>query len=147
MTRFVLLVFLLALLPVAAPAEEPAPGYVRIVVVNKTFRAARIQVRDEVCKEPRSVECEEARIKSKGEICQKHPDHPRCLEAAELLQSSLCVEGLVYDGRLIRDQEVHLEVCASEMGLGNVSVRIPDNGQGIWTNYSFVSNGREIDYH
>jgi hypothetical protein len=149
LTRIVVLSFLLlAGLPLAAAAEDPPPGYIRIVVVNNTFSSpTHIQVRDEVCKKPRSIECEEARIKVSGEICQKHPGRPRCEEAEELLKSSLCVEGLVFDGRMIRDQEVHLDVCASEMGLGNVSVRNPDNGPGIWTNYAMVTNGREISYH
>lgn len=147
-TLIVVLLLLLVALPFAAVAEEPPPGYIRIVVVNKTFRSpTQIQVRDEVCREPRSIECEEARIKVGGEICQKDPERPRCEEAAELLKSSLCVEGLVFDGRMVRDQEVQLEVCASEMGLGNVSVRNPENGQGIWTNYALVSDGREISYH
>lgn len=148
LTQVVAISFLLAVSPLAAASEEPPPGYIRIVVVNKTFRSpTHIQVRDEVCKEPRSIECEEARIKVSGEICQKHLERPRCEEAAELLKSSLCVEGLVFDGRLIRDEQVYLNVCASEMGLGHVSVRNPENDQGIWTNYSLVTNGREISYH
>ena len=145
MMKSIVFVLLLAALPVKAAAQESNRGTIQIVVAYAWSSPGRIQVRDELCKEPRDIECEKARIKATGDTCRQEPNRSKCKEAMALMESSLCVEGLVYDGRLTQGDEVQVRVCASPAGNGNVSVRNITNGR-IWTNYPMVSNGRRINY-
>lgn len=145
MTKSFFFALLLVMLPLQAIAAAPSKGIIQITIAYGWLSPGHIQVRDELCRVPRDIECEKARIKATGDSCRQEPTRARCKEAVALMESTLCVEGLVYDGRLTQGEEVQVRVCASQAGNGNVSVRNITNG-GIWTNYQMVRDGRRINF-
>lgn len=137
-----MLVFLVA--SGASDALAKSDGY---VTVDIEYRSASgdLQIRDNVCKDMRNIDCEKARITLQGENCnrEKRPDY--CKEAEELLSSSFCVPGLVFDGRVAAGEKIQVRVCESYSGFGNLSVR-DTRKTSIWTTYMLLTDGDEITY-
>lgn len=142
---YYLMVLLLLLGMSPAFAFDGNDGYVEVDVEYTSTFSGFIEIKDEVCRPARSIECEKAAIRSRSEAClqRKRPD--RCSEATELLQSSLCIPGLIYEGRVESGDIIRVAVCASSGGYGNLSVRDIKNSRP-WTNYPLLSNGNKVKY-
>jgi hypothetical protein len=80
-----------------------------------------------------------------GETCRQRPLPAECREASALLDTSFCIEGLIYENRSNRGEKIPLKLCASDAGFGNMFVRDIDKGY-IWTNYVLLSDGQAVSY-
>lgn len=144
-----LFAFVIILSPLAGIAQEASgaggSGYVRVVLEFKSMFPGTVQVLDKVCKDTRNVECAKASIKANGEACQQNPGLSECKEAKDLLDTSFCMEGFVYEGRISSGEKISVDLCMSAGGYGNMSVRDVAKGP-IWTNYSLLSDGQTISY-
>lgn len=141
----VIVLLLAAFPPGVAHAQEDIGSYVEIIIHYRSMFPGNIQVRDEVCTEPRSLDCEKARIKVNGPRCRQQRSVVECQEAKALLQTTFCVEGLVYEGRMSQGEEVRVKVCKSYAGYGSVSVRDTNKGT-IWTNYALKTDNSKISF-
>ncbi len=145
MKKLLLLPFVLVILPLICHAQEEIRGYVRVTIRYTSVFPGNLQIRDEVCKPSRGIECEKARIKANGDSCQQNPYSGECKEAKALLDSSFCIEGLIFDGRVGSEEKIGIWVCTSPAGFGNVSIRDTVKGS-IWTNYLLLNNGSVLNY-
>ncbi len=146
----VLFALLIVLAPLAGVAQEATRsgggrGYVRVVLEYKSMFPGKIQVLDGVCKDTRNIDCAKASIKANSESCQQKTAPSECKEARELLDTTFCMEGLVYEGRLDSGGRVTVDLCTSETGYGNMYVRNISNG-ATWTNYSLLVDGKILTY-
>ena len=88
MRKVFLLPFLLVIMPFTGFAQDEIDrGYIDVTIAYKAMSPGTLQIRDGVCKPPRDIECEKARIKVAGEKCQQKPMLSQCVEARELLGS------------------------------------------------------------
>jgi len=133
--------------PIASIAQEAASrsGNVRVILEYKSMFPGKIQVIDKVCDRLKNIECTKANIKVNSESCQKEPAPGECKEAKDLLDTSYCMDGLVYEGRMISGAQIKVDLCTSAGGYGNMSVRNIDAGN-TWTNYSLLTNGQTLSY-
>jgi len=138
-----ILIFLF--IPFVGLAEDAASGYVQITLEYKSMFPGKIQVLDGVCRQSRSIECAKASIKVYGETCKQKPVPAECKEAKALLDTSFCIEGLIYENRITRGEKISLNLCASDAGLGNMFVRDVDKGS-VWTNYFLLNDGQTVSY-
>ena len=145
MKKLLLMPFVLVILPFICHAQEEITGYVHVTILYKSIFSGNLQIRDEVCKPPRGIECEKARIRVNGDLCQQSPFSERCKEAKAILDSSFCLEGLIFDGRVGSGEKIGVWVCSSPAGFGNVSIRDTVKGS-IWTNYPLLNNGSVLNY-
>ena len=145
MIRLGLIVLLVSVLPFTVMAQDKAGGYIHVSITCKSMFPGHIQVRDEVCKEPRSIDCEKARIRVDSKKCQQDRSSVECQEATSLLNSKFCLEGLIYDDRISQDEKLKVRLCKSSTGYGNVSVRNTMNGDA-WTNYPLMTDGNQISF-
>jgi hypothetical protein len=140
---FSLLMILLA--PLAGIAQDGSSGYVRVTIEYKSMFPGKIQVLDQVCRDSRSIDCAKASIKTGSEECQKKPLRAECKEARALLDTSFCIEGLIYENRIAREDKVAVSLCASEAGFGTMSIRDISKNE-IWTNYFLLSDGQTVSF-
>ena len=144
--RFLLLLLLLTILPIKGIAQDAIDrGYVDVTIEYKSIFPGNLQIKDTVCRSARSIDCEKADIKIKNDPCQQKPLLSDCKEAKALLESSFCVDGLIFDRRVGSGEKIPVSLCASTSGFGNVSVRDIKNGL-TWTNYSLLKNGDAVSY-
>lgn len=141
----VLAMLMILLFPFAANAGDGKNGYVRVTLEYKSMFQGKIQVVDGVCRQSRSIECAKASIKLNSDTCRQKTAIAECKEAKALLDTSFCVEGLVYENRVTQGEKIPLSICASEAGFGELLVRDVDKG-GIWTNYVLLSDGQPVSY-
>jgi len=140
-----LVILMIVFLPFVSSAEDATSGYVKVTLEYKSMFAGKIQVLDGVCKQSRSVECAKASIKVYGESCKQKPVSAECIEAKALLDTSFCMEGLIYENRVGRGDKISLNLCASDAGYGNMFVRDVDKGS-VWTNYLLLNDGQTVSY-
>ena len=146
MNKFFLMQLILIILPAISFAQDAIDlGYVDITIEYRSMFPGNLQIRDGVCRPARDIKCEKARIKTSSDFCLKNPTSHQCIEAGELLGSSLCIEGLIFDGRVGSGEKVKVSICASSAGFGNVYVRDTKNGLS-WTYYSLLKNNDTIIY-
>jgi hypothetical protein len=138
---------LLSLITFAMPAyADDSDGFFEIEIHFRSTTAGYLQVRDNVCKlSSKNIECEKAAIKSNSEECGQSNPPSRCGEARELLNSSSCVRGLVFEGAVAREATVRVTVCKSSTGFGNLSVRDLNKGN-TWTLFSLLNDGDSVSY-
>ncbi len=138
---------LVILFPIASIAQEAASrsGHVRVILEYKSMFPGKIQVIDKVCNRIKNIECTKANIKIYSESCQKEPAPSECKEAKDLLDTSFCMDGLVYEGSMNNGEKIKVDLCTSAGGYGNMSVRDIDKGN-TWTNYSLLSDGQTLSY-
>ncbi len=138
---------LLSLITFAMPAyADDSDGFFEIEIHFRSTTAGYLQVRDNVCKLPsKNIECEKAAIKANSEECGQSNPPSRCGEARELLNSSSCVRGLVFEGTVAREATVRVTVCKSSTGFGNLSVRDLNKGN-TWTLFSLLNDGDSVSY-
>ena len=139
------LTLLLSALPFTIIAQDKTDSYVQISINYTSMFQGHIQVRDEICKGPRSIDCEKASIRVNSEKCRKVPTLTECQEAKSLLDSKFCMEGLIYDGMMSYGQKLNVRLCKSSTGYANLSVRNTTDGDA-WTNYSLITGGEQISY-
>lgn len=120
-------------------------GYVEVDVEYTSIFPGYIEIKDEVCRPARNIECEKAWIRLRSESCQRGKTPDRCSEAAQLLESSFCIPGLIYEGRALQGDIIRVAVCTSSGGYGNLSVRDIKNTRS-WNNYPLLTNGNKVKY-
>jgi hypothetical protein len=125
--------------------EEPMSGYVEIEIEYRSSFPGYLQIKDEVCKPPRGLDCEKARIQLRTRDCTQKSFSPKCREAEEILASSFCLAGLIYEGRVSRGEKIVVSVCKSLGGFGNLSMRDLKNGE-MWTNYFLLNHGDSLKF-
>lgn len=130
-------------LAVTAAGQEPASLQVTIEFTSPF--PGNLQIRDEVCKRPRGVECERNLLRLNSEECRHSPQKPKCEEARLLAESSSCVEGLVFEGWVSQGENIRVWTCASGSGFANVSVRDVRKG-AAWTLYPLLHHGDSVKY-
>jgi hypothetical protein len=140
---FSLLLFIAFASPVLAADESDV--YVEVEVEFHSMSAGYLQIKDNICKIPRSIDCEKARIKMNSDECNRGNPPEKCKEAKELLESSFCLPGLVFEGVVPRGETIRVRVCKSFSGYGNLSVRDLNN-TSIWTVYSLLNDGDNVKY-
>ncbi len=145
MIKSLALLLLAIVSPLPSFAQEEANGYMQITIEYVSMFPGNLQVRDEICRQPRSVECEKNSIKLMSDKCRQNPMLKECKEARMLAESSSCVEGLLFDGRVSRGETIKAWICVSYGGYGNVSVRDLKNSVS-WTNYSLMNDGDAIRF-
>lgn len=146
MNKFFLMQLILIILPITSFAQDEIDrGYVDVTIEYRSMFPGNLQIRDGICRPARDIECEKARIKATGDFCLQNPNSHQCLEAGALLGSSLCIEGLIFDGRVGSGEKVKVSVCASSSGFGNVYVRDTKNGLS-WTYYPLLKDNDTIIY-
>ena len=143
--RSLFFVLLILLAPCAAVAGDDTTGYVGVTVEYTSMFPGKLQVLDNVCRDSRDIECAKASIKLQSETCQRKPQPDECKQARSLLETSFCMEGLVHEGRVSRDAKIDVQLCISEGGFGNMSVRDVEKGI-VWTRYDLLRNGQSITY-
>lgn len=131
--------------PLTSYAQQETAGYIQVTIEYRSMFPGNLQVRDEVCKEARSIECEKAKIKIKSEACNQSSSFYECKEWRNLLESSFCVEGLIFDGRVQSEDKIEVWICLSSSGFGNISARDTKNGL-VWTNYPLLNKHSSISY-
>ncbi len=141
----ILAILFILMSPFASAAEETLSGYIQITLEYKPLFSGKVQVLDGVCKGSRSIECAKASIKVNGETCRQNPLPAECEEAKALLDTSFCIEGLIYENRSSRGEKIPLKICTSDTGFGNIFVREIDKGS-IWTNYVLLNDGQTVCY-
>ncbi len=141
----VLFILIILFLPFVSIAENAASGYVRVTLEYKSMFPGTIQVLDGVCRQSRSIECAKAGIKVNGETCRQKNLSAECKEAKALLDTSFCMEGLVYENRLSRGEKIQVDLCASEGGYGDMLVRDISKGSA-WTNYFLLTDGQTVSF-
>jgi len=140
-----LTILIILFVPFTGIAEDATSGYVKVTLEYKSMFPGKIQVLDGVCKQSRSIECAKAGIKVYGDSCKQKPVSAECIEAKALLDTSFCIEGLIYENRATRGDKVSLNLCSSDAGYGNMLVRDVDKGS-VWTNYFLLNNGQTVSY-
>ena len=141
----VLSILMILFSPFMSSAEDTMKGYVQVTLEYKSMFTGKIQILDEVCRQSRSIECAQASIKVNGESCRNKPAPLECQDAQTLLNTSFCIEGLIYENRIVPGVKILLNLCASDAGYGNMSVR--DIYKGIiWTNYSLLNDGQAVSF-
>jgi hypothetical protein len=126
-------------------AQQEVEGYIQVTIEYRSMFPGNLQVRDEVCKQARSIECEKAKIIINSEACNQSSSLNECKEWRDLLESSFCVEGLIFDGRVQSGEKIDVWICLSSTGFGNVSARDTKNGW-VWTNYPLLNKNSSISY-
>ena len=146
MNKIFMMQLILIILPIPGLAQDAIDrGYVDITIEYRSMFPGNLQIRDGVCRPARDIECEKARIKATGDFCLQNPTSHLCVEAEALLGSSLCIEGLIFDGRVGSGEKVQVSICTSSTGFGNVYVRDTKNGLS-WTYYPLLKNNDTIVY-
>jgi hypothetical protein len=146
MKKFILMQLILIILPITGLAQDEIDrGYVDITIEYRSMFSGNLQIQDGICRLARDIDCEKARIKATGDSCLQNPTSHQCVEAGALLGSSLCIEGLIFDGRVGSGEKVKVSICESSSGFGNVYVRDTKNGL-IWTYYPLLKNNDTIIY-
>ena len=140
-----LVVLIILFSPITGIAEDSPDGFVRVTLEYKSMFHGNIQVLDGVCRHSRGIECAEAGIKVNGETCKRKPMSAKCKEAKALLNTSFCLEGLIYEDRISPGKKIQLDLCASDAGYGNMFVKDVDK-DGSWTNYPLLNNGQTVSY-
>jgi hypothetical protein len=141
-----LILLILAILPVPGIAQDEIDrGYVEVTIEYRSIFPGNLQVKDTVCRPSKSIDCEKAGIKAKSDVCQQKPSLSECKEAKALLDSSFCVDGLIFDSRVGSGEKIKVSLCTSKGGFGNVSVRDSKNGQ-TWTNYPLLKNNDTVSF-
>jgi hypothetical protein len=144
--RPLLMLLTLAVLPITTNAQDEIDrGYVDVTIEYRSLFPGNLQIKDTVCKPSRSIDCEKAGIKARSDSCQRNPSLRECKEARALLDSSFCVDGLIFENRVGIGEKIKVSLCPSSAGFGNVSVRDIKNGL-IWTNYPLLKNGDTVSY-
>jgi hypothetical protein len=144
--RSVLVLLILTMVPIPGIAQDEMDrGYVDVTIEYKSLFPGNLQIKDTVCRQVRSTDCEKAGVKTKSDSCQKKPFASECTEARALLDSSLCIDGLIFDSRVGSGEKIRVSLCTSTGGFGNVSVRDLKNGQ-TWTNYPLLRNNDTVSY-
>lgn len=144
--RFALIFLVLTILPVPAIAEDAIDReYVDVTIEYKSLFPGSLQIKDTICRPSKSIDCEKAGIKVKGDFCRQKPYLSECQEAKALVDSAFCIDGLIFDSRVGSGEKIKVTLCTSLGGFGNVSVRDIKNGQ-IWTNYPLLKNGDTVSY-
>lgn len=129
-------------------ADERSGSYVEVTVEYSSMFPGYVQIKDEECALSTVFECEKARIRLQGEDCgkkHKHKGSPECREAEEILATSFCIPGLIYEGMATRGERVTVSVCKSSGGFGNIGVRDLRSGV-VWTKYFLLSDGNTLKY-
>lgn len=142
---YLLVVLVVLFSPFVSIAGDSTDGYVRVTLEYKAMSPGTIQVVDGVCRRSRSIECAEASIKVNGDTCRQKPDLDKCKEARTLLATSFCVEGLIFEDRVVPGDKIQLKLCASDMGYGNMYVKDLYK-ESIWTNYFLLNDGSSVSY-
>lgn len=145
MNKLLPLLVLTIISPLSSFAQDETNGHMQINIEYASMFPGNLQVRDEICRRPRSFECEKNSITLMSDECRQSPGLKECKEAKMLAESSSCMEGLIFDGRVSRGEIIKASICVSYGGYGNVSVRDLKNGAD-WTNYSLMNNGDTIRY-
>ncbi len=146
MNKFFWMQLVLILLPIISFAQDEVDrGYIDVTIEYSSLFPGNLQVRDGVCKPSRDIECEKARIKAGDDFCLQNPTSHKCIEAATLLASSSCIEGLIFEGRVGSGDRLKVSICTSPTGFGNLFVRDIKNGL-IWTQYPLLKNNDTINY-
>ena len=143
--NYVWITLLLSVLSSTIIAQDNEDTYIHVSMEYTSMFPGEIQVKDKVCMESKNIECEKAEIKVNGRACQQDDSLSECQEAQALLDSKFCIKGLVYGGRMSKDEKLDIKLCKSYAGFGNVSVRNAKNSES-WTNYSLISDGAQITY-
>jgi len=141
----ILVVLIILFSPFVSIAEDSMDGFLRVTLEYKAMSPGTIQVVDGVCRYSRSIECAEASIKVSGETCRQKPMLAKCREAKALLDTSFCIEGLIYESRISPGKKIQLDLCVSDTGYGNMFVKDKDNDSS-WTNYSLLNDGQSVSF-
>jgi hypothetical protein len=141
----VLVILIILISPVMSFAEDATSGYVQVTLEYKSMFPGKIQVVDGVCRQSRSIDCAMASIKVNGETCKRKNMSAECKEARALLDTSFCIEGLIYENRTSRGEKILLNLCTSDAGFGNMLVRDVDKGS-VWTTYFLLNEGQAVSY-
>jgi hypothetical protein len=126
-------------------AEEGNGSYVDITIEFSSLFPGYVQIKDEECALSSFFECEKAAIRLRREDCRRPGQSPECAEAGEILATSTCIPGLIYEGTASRGDKVTVSVCKSSGGFGNISVRNLRNGL-VWTRYFLLTDGNTVRY-
>jgi len=140
-----LAILMILLSPCMSSAEDTMKGYVQVTLEYRSMFPGQIQILDGVCKRSRSIECVQASIKVNGETCRNKPVPAECKDAKALLDTSFCIEALIYENRISRGEKIPLNLCASDAGFGNMFVRDIDKGS-VWTNYFLLNDGQTVSF-
>ena len=141
-----LLVILMVLFsPFAGMAQDAPGGYVQVTLEYKSLFPGTIQVVDGVCSQTRSIDCAKAGIRVNSERCRKKNAPDECKEAKALLGTSFCMEGLIFEGRAVPGEKIRLNLCVSDAGFGNMTVRDVAKGPA-WTNYTLLNDGQSVSF-
>jgi hypothetical protein len=141
----VLAVLIILFSPFVSIAEDTMKGYVQVTLEYRPLFPGKLQVLDGVCRQSRGIECAKASIKAGSETCRQKILPAECQEARALLDTSLCMEGLIYENRTSRGEKILLNLCASDAGYGNMYVREVDKGVA-WTNYFLLNDGQTVSF-
>lgn len=126
-------------------ADERSGSYVEVTIEYSSMFPGYVQIKDEECKLSTFLDCEKAGIRLRREDCGKHKRSPECAEAEDILATSFCIPGLIYEGMASRGDKVTVSVCKSSGGFGNIAIRNLRNGE-IWTRYFLISDGNTLKY-
>ena len=132
---------------------EDNSGMITIYVHNTALSPNHVQVRDDVCTGDLPYECKFADIiyqkckrnKKTKQSGQEEELREECDEAKSTVESSHCIEGIIYDGFLQSKEKVRLSICDTGNVSGDISVRTINNTSS-WTRKFWVRDGDIVDH-
>lgn len=126
-------------------AGERNGGSVDITIEFSLLFPGYVQIKDEECALSSFFECEKAVIRLRRADCRKQMRSPECIDSEDILSTSACIPGLIYEGFASRGDKVTVSVCKSSGGFGNIAVRDLRSGV-IWTRYFLLRDGNTVRY-
>ena len=118
---------------------KDADRRISIIVENHTAGNRYFEVVDDLSRESVPRACRLAGILVEGEKCRNGQEKDRCKEASEMLESPLCMPGILFHGRLESGETVPLEIRADSTGSGRIRVR--NSLTAPWSVHSWVKAG------
>lgn len=137
-----LLIFLFA---ISASFASDQLSRIQIKIVNSSLHDKYIQVKDELCTNALSKECELAGYILDSSECEKDRNAEKCVEAQEVVDRGSCAEGLVYSGKIARDETIAVDICTSYSGKGQIAIR--NSSTAPWVHYKWIDAGAVIKTH
>ena len=141
-TIFALALGIILILPSGAGGGQSQS--VSIVVRNSSGSRCIVSVRDDVlCAASQSLpkRCQNLKAIVDSNECKSNRYLKKCKEARAILKKR-CVKGTVFSGWVEPDATVQVNVCPTNSGRSNLSVRKGESG--FWHNHMMLSPGATV---